>query len=94
MYKENFPKRFKLARIEAGYTQEQVSKETGILRSSISKYETGIVEPNLEALAILAQFYNVSINWLLGVTLEAPIRPITKSKPYTYKEESVAVQKK
>lgn len=73
MYSENFAKRIKKARHESGYTQEQVSSITGIGRASIAKYETGIVEPNLETLATLAQFYNVSINWLLGVTLEPKI---------------------
>lgn len=70
MYKESFPKRLKAARIEAGYTQEQVAAKIGTKQNAISKYETGALEPNLETLAKLAQFYNVSINWLLSVTIE------------------------
>lgn len=70
MYKENFPKRIRKARNEAGYTQEQVAHELNIPRTNISKFENGKLEPNLEMLGALAQFYNVSINWLLGVTLE------------------------
>ena len=70
MYRENFPPRVRKARQDAGYTQAQVAEKTGIPRSNISKYETGNQEPNLEQLGILAQFYNTSINWLLGVTLE------------------------
>lgn len=70
MYKEGFPKRLKAARIEAGYTQEQVAAKIGTKQTAISKYETGALEPNLETLAKLAQFYNVSINWLLSVTIE------------------------
>lgn len=70
MYRENFPSRIKKARIDAGYTQNQVSEETGIAQNAISKYENGKLEPNLENLAILAQFYNTSINWLLGVSIE------------------------
>lgn len=70
MYRENFPPRVRKARQDAGYTQAQVAEITGIPRSNISKYETGNQEPNLEQLGILAQFYNTSINWLLGVTLE------------------------
>lgn len=75
MYKENFSKRIKKARLDAGYTQVQVSEITKIPQSTIAKYETGMLEPNLESLGTLAQFYNVSINWLLGVTLE-PIQNI------------------
>lgn len=70
MYKENFPLRIKKARINAGYTQQQVSDRTGIKRASIAKYETGVAEPNLETLATLAQFYNISLNWLLGISIE------------------------
>lgn len=73
MYRENFPSRIKEARLQAGWTQTQVAEQTGILQSKISKYERGDLEPTLENLGILAQFYNVSLNWLLGVVLEPPI---------------------
>ena len=67
VYKQNFSERIKKARIEAGYTQPQVADELNIPKSSISKYETGNLEPDLEKLASLADFYNVSIDWLLGL---------------------------
>lgn len=69
MYKEVFPQRIKKARIDAGYTQQQVADITGVNRSSLAKYELGQIEPNLETLGTLAQFYNVSIDWMLGVSL-------------------------
>ncbi|GEM_PF-1662768 len=80
MYKEIFPTRIKKARLDAGYTQQQVADITGISRSTITKYETGNLEPTLETLGTLAQFYNVSLNWLLGVTLEPNI-PEPSKKP-------------
>lgn len=70
MYKENFPPRIKKARIDACYKQAEVADITGIPRSNISKYETGKQEPSLEQLGTIAQFYNISVNWLLGVTIE------------------------
>lgn len=66
MYKEGFPEKIKKARNETGFTQEEVSKETKITRSTIGKYETGDLEPDLEKLGILADFYEVSVDWLLG----------------------------
>lgn len=69
MYKEIFAERIKNARETAGYTQQQVADLTDISRSNISKYETDALEPNLETLGALAQFYNVSIDWLLGVSI-------------------------
>lgn len=77
MYREIFASRIKKARIEAGYTQQQVSELTGIPQPNITRYETGKLEPDLEKLGILAQFYNISVNWLLGITIE----PIPKIKP-------------
>lgn len=73
MYKENFSPRIKKARIDAGYTQQQVADETKITRTNITKFENGTLEPSLESLGLLAQFYNVSIDWLLGVSLQDKI---------------------
>lgn len=72
MYKENFPERIKKARIDAGYTQPQVAEEISISKGTISKYETGKLEPDLEKLAKLAEFYNVSTDWLLGIGAKQP----------------------
>lgn len=67
MYKENFPIRLRKARLDAGYTQPQVSAELKITSGTLSKYENGKLEPDLEKLAMLAEFYAVSIDWLLGI---------------------------
>ena len=66
MYKEVFKIRIKAVREKYGFTQEQVSAETGIDQSRLSKYENGHLEPDIEQLGILANFYQVSIDWLLG----------------------------
>ena len=66
MYKEVFKLRIKGAREELGLSQIKVSADTGIHQSYLSKYENGSLEPNLEQLGILANYYEVSIDWLLG----------------------------
>lgn len=66
MYAEGFPSKIKKARENTGFTQQQVSEETDIPRSTIGKYETGKLEPDLEKLGVLADFYGVSVDWLLG----------------------------
>ena len=66
MYKEIFAQRLKKARLDTGFTQNEVAKEIGVSRSKIAKLETGTQEPTLEQLGILAEFYNVRIDWLLG----------------------------
>lgn len=70
MYREGFPSRIKKARLNAGYTQKQIEEITGIKQSTIAKYETGKLEPDLEKLAILAEFYCVSIDWLLAIKID------------------------
>lgn len=66
MYKEIFSQRIKKARNDTGLTQMEVCKEINILQSKLAKIETGSQEPDLETLGELADFYNVSIDWLLG----------------------------
>lgn len=66
MYKECFAPRLKKARADTGFTQRDVAKETGITASVLARYETGKLEPSLETLGILADFYEVSLDWLLG----------------------------
>ena len=75
MYKEIFATRLKAKRDEIGLSQNQVSQLTDIPQAKISKIENGKQEPSLEDLGKLAQLYNVSINWLLGVSLEPEIEP-------------------
>ena len=75
MYKEQFASRIKNARIKTGFTQLEVAKETGIDDSNISKYENGKLEPSIETLGILANFYEVSVDWLLGLGIQPGGRP-------------------
>jgi transcriptional regulator with XRE-family HTH domain len=66
MYCESFASKLKKAREDTGFTQREVAKETGITQSVLARYETGKLEPNLEVLGILTDFYGVSADWLLG----------------------------
>lgn len=66
MYSETFPSKLKKAREETGFTQREVAKETGITQSVLARYETGKLEPCIEVLGILADFYEVSVDWLIG----------------------------
>ena len=66
MYSEVFVSRIKNARKESGFTQREVAKETGIPRSTIAKYETGHLEPDLEKLGIIADFYQKPADWFIG----------------------------
>lgn len=66
MYIESFPSKLKSARLSAGYTQQEVADNLKIAQSNIAKYENGKLEPNIETLGLLADFYEVSLDWLIG----------------------------
>ncbi|MBR4073348.1 MAG: helix-turn-helix transcriptional regulator [Clostridia bacterium] len=51
-----------------GKTQLAVQMATGIEQALLSKYETGERIPPTETLIILADYYNVSIDYILGRT--------------------------
>lgn len=67
MYREVFPTRVKQARFSTGFTQDEVARETKIPRSTIAKYETGALEPDLEKLGKLAEFYQKPVGWFIGL---------------------------
>lgn len=66
MYIESFPSKLKKVRENAGLKQIEVSVETKIPRSTLANYEVGRTEPDIETLGILADFYNIDLNWLVG----------------------------
>ncbi|MBQ3865270.1 MAG: helix-turn-helix transcriptional regulator [Clostridia bacterium] len=55
----------KAMRKERGLTQIALQMKTGIEQSLLSKYENGERTPPTEALIRLADFYGVSIDYLL-----------------------------
>lgn len=66
--------RLKNARDNKGVSQTQVYKDTGINNKTLSGYERGISEPDVDTIKILADYYNVSLEYLLGKsdTLNSP----------------------
>ncbi len=66
MYKDLLGEKLRKARIEAGYTQNQIIEMLGIKQSQLSKIENGKIEPNIETLGSLIDFYEVSADWILG----------------------------
>ncbi|MBR2888851.1 MAG: helix-turn-helix transcriptional regulator [Oscillospiraceae bacterium] len=55
-------------RIDSGYTQKQIAALLGISQNTYSQYEVGVLNYPVDALIKLADFYNVSIDYLLGRT--------------------------
>ena len=62
----NFSKIFKQLRLENKYTQQELAKKIGVSRSAIGMYETGERQPDFETLEVIADFFNVDMDFLLG----------------------------
>ena len=54
-------------RLTNGYKQKEVARYIGVNESAISAYETNLRKPTYENLIKLAEFYGVTIDFLLGV---------------------------
>ena len=57
--------RLKELRKNRGYTQISIQMQTGIEQALLSKFENGERIPPTETLMRLAEFYNVSIDYIL-----------------------------
>lgn len=56
----------KLLRLQNSETQEQVSAKTGVARANLARYETGENVPPLDVLIVLADYFDVTLDELLG----------------------------
>lgn len=61
----NMKNNLRKLRKERGLTQIGLQMKTGIEQALLSKYETGDRIPPTDALLILADFYGVSIDYIL-----------------------------
>lgn len=59
------PRLFKLME-EQVITDYKLSADTGITQSCIGSWRSGKSTPNLETLIILAEYFNVTVDWLVG----------------------------
>jgi transcriptional regulator with XRE-family HTH domain len=58
--------RLKELRKEKGVTQNEVATPLGVDRSTYGKYETGDSIPDIDKLMWLAEYFDVSVDYLLG----------------------------
>ena len=61
-----FCDRFRQLRNQKGLTQMELSKLLKISKSSVNMYERGEREPSLETLELIADIFNVDMDYLLG----------------------------
>lgn len=63
---EMFQKNLKRLREFSSLTQSELAEGIFVVRSSISNYESGAREPTLTRLQQIANFFDVSVSYLIG----------------------------
>lgn len=55
-----FPEKLKALRLENGLTQDELCEKLYLSRTSISNYETGKNEPNIETIIAISDLFNIT----------------------------------
>lgn len=58
----------KLLRQEYGISQQRLAEAIGVSQPSINKYENHNIEPEIEILKRMADYFNTSIDFIVGHT--------------------------
>ena len=59
-------KNLKKLREEKGVTQKQLADVISVSQQSINKYENHNIEPDIESMVRIADFFNTSVDYLIG----------------------------
>lgn len=79
----------KLLRSDAGISQKTLAEKIGVSQQSINKYENHNIEPDIATLSRLADFFHVSIDFLVGRT-NCQLPPTESGTPeISFEEESL-----
>jgi transcriptional regulator with XRE-family HTH domain len=72
-----FSQRLEQLRLKKELTQQQMADILGVTRQAYGNYESGKREPDFSTLTRLANFFGVSVDYLLGKTnVRTPIETI------------------
>lgn len=63
-----FSERLKNLRKEKNISAEDLATELKINKSTISRYENGKTEPYLPIVLKIAQYFDVSLDWIAGIS--------------------------
>ncbi len=69
-----FGKNLKRLRHQNDMTQDELAQKLSLSVQAISRYETGVAYPDIEMLPVIAGYFGVTVDSLLGVSSEARIR--------------------
>ncbi len=62
-----FGERLKILRIESNKTQKQIANIFYISEGQVSRWEAGKCEPDILTIVAIAEYFNVTTDYLLGL---------------------------
>lgn len=68
-------------RIDKGLTQEQIAAVLHVSQNTYSQYEIGTTRYPLDAVVKLAEYYGVSMDYLVGLTDDPTPYPRKRKQP-------------
>lgn len=83
-------KNLRKLRMNKGVSQQQLADVMGTSQQSVNKYENHNVEPDISALIKLADYFETSIDYLVGHTLPAEQNIVEEIEPT--KEETTLIR--
>jgi transcriptional regulator with XRE-family HTH domain len=69
--------RLQQLRTDKGVTQDRAAEACDITRTALARYETGTRVPRIEIAAKLAEYYSVSVDYILGRESDPAPAPLT-----------------
>lgn len=78
---QTFGEKIRSLREDADLNQTQLGKALRMTQRKISYIECGRYEPNIDDIVALCRFFNVSADFLLGLSNEQPQKSLKKIKP-------------
>lgn len=70
MKKSEVKNRVRELRLESELTQKELAQKVGVIRRTVLNWERGYCRINPQHTEILAQLFNVSVSYLLGMNSE------------------------
>ena len=90
-----FGKNLKRLRHQKDLTQDELAQKLSLSVQAISRYETGAAYPDIEMLPVIAGFFGVTVDKLLGISSEASERRMdeyaTELRKITDRKERLAL---
>ncbi|MEG2050927.1 MAG: helix-turn-helix transcriptional regulator [Oscillospiraceae bacterium] len=76
----SFASVLKKLRESKGINQKELAQQLGLSKSAISMYEGGYREPDFETLEVIADYFNVDMNYLHGLKARSNSGPLTNDE--------------